>query len=137
MTPSRPYLLRAVFDWLIDNDMTPYLLVDAEIDFVDVPLQFVEDGRIILNASPSATQGLAMENDAVYFSARFGGRPHNIYIPIAAVLAIYSKETGQGSMFKDEEGLTKISDDNQPPPPPSPKTDDKNTKKRPNLRVVK
>lgn len=133
MIPSRPYLLRAVHEWLVDNDLTPYLMVDAEVDYVDVPTQFVEDGRIVLNISPTAVIGLALENDAVIFSARFGGRPHNIYIPIAAVLAIYARETGQGTMFKDEEGLDIVNDD-KPTPPEKPS---KKASKPSHLRVVK
>ncbi len=129
MTPSRPYLLRAIYDWLLDNGMTPHLLVDAEVEDVTIPMQYVQDGRIILNLNPSAIQNLVLENEDVSFNARFGGTPFNIYIPMQAVLGIYAKENGQGTMFKDEDGFDFPDGDPQPPPPP------KDT--RPKLRVVK
>ena len=129
MTPSRPYLLRAIYDWLLDNNMTPHLLVDAEVEDVSVPMQYVQDGRIILNLNPSAIQNLVLDNDDVMFSARFGGTPFNIYIPMQAVLGIYAKENGQGTMFKDEDGFDFPDGE---PEPPQPKKD-----KRPKLRVVK
>ena len=129
MTPSRPYLLRAIYDWLLDNGMTPHLLVDADVDGVTVPRQYVQDGRIILNLNPSAVQNLVLENEEVVFNARFGGAPFHIYIPMKAVLGIYARENGQGTMFKDEEGFDFPDGD---PEPPKPKND-----KRPKLRVVK
>lgn len=129
MTPSRPYLLRAIYDWLLDNDMTPHLLVNAEVDGVVVPTQFVQEGRIILNLSPSAIQNLVLDNEEVLFSARFSGTPFNLYIPMQAVLGIYAKENGQGTMFKEEDGFG-LPDEN--PPPPKPSNDN-----RPKLRVVK
>lgn len=130
MTPSRPYLLRAIYDWLLDNGMTPHLLVDVEVEGVVVPMQYAQDGRIILNLNPSAIQNLVLDNDEVLFNARFGGTPFNIYIPMQAVLGIYAKENGQGTMFKDEDGFD--FPDGQPPEPPAPKKDT-----RPKLRVVK
>jgi stringent starvation protein B len=129
MTPSRPYLLRAIYDWLLDNNMTPHLLVNAEIEGVVVPTQYVQEGRIILNLSPSAIQNLVLDNDDVLFSARFGGSPFNLYIPMQAVLGIYAKENGQGTMFKEEEGFGMP---DGTPPPPKPSNDN-----RPKLRVVK
>jgi stringent starvation protein B len=130
MTPSRPYLLRAIYDWLLDNGMTPHLLVDAEVEGINIPMQFVQDGRIILNLNPSAIQNLVLDNEEVLFSARFGGTPFNIYIPMQAVLGIYAKENGQGTMFKDEDGFDFSEGDPEPPPPPKKDT-------RPKLRVVK
>ncbi|MEE9351804.1 MAG: ClpXP protease specificity-enhancing factor [Thiotrichaceae bacterium] len=130
MTPSRPYLLRAIYDWLLDNGMTPHLLVDAEVEGINIPMQFVQDGRIILNLNPSAIQNLVLDNEEVLFSARFGGTPFNIYIPMQAVLGIYAKENGQGTMFKDEDGFDFPEGDPEPPPPPKKDT-------RPKLRVVK
>ena len=129
MSPSRPYLLRAIYDWLLDNNMTPHLLVNAELEGVNVPMQFVQDGRIILNLSPSAIQNLVLDNEEVLFSARFSGRPFSIYIPMQAVLGIYAKENGQGTMFKEEDGFNFPDGE---PEPPTPSNDN-----RPKLRVVK
>lgn len=103
MTPSRPYLLRAFYQWIIDNSLTAYIVVDASLPGVDVPKQYIEDGKIVLNISPKAVQQLDLSNDAVAFSARFGGVPYHIYAPIRAVSAIYAKENGRGMVFKEEE----------------------------------
>lgn len=103
MTPSRPYFVRAVYDWLNDNDQTPYLLVDATRAGVQVPAAFVKDGRIVLNAAPGAVRELFIHNDAVSFSARFGGVPMQVYVPMAALLAIYSRENGQGMFFEGDD----------------------------------
>ncbi|MCU7835206.1 MAG: ClpXP protease specificity-enhancing factor [gamma proteobacterium symbiont of Taylorina sp.] len=102
MTPSRPYLLRGIFDWLIENDQTPYLLVDTEAEGVLVPQEHVRDGKIILNISLTATRGLELSNDGVSFNARFSGQSMNVYVPIYAALALYSKENGRGMMFPEE-----------------------------------
>ncbi len=85
MTPSRSYLLRALHEWILDNDSTPHMVVDATIDDVMVPEHFINDGQIVLNISPSAVQGLSLGNDAVEFNARFGGVPMHVYVPILAV----------------------------------------------------
>lgn len=103
MTSSRPYLLRAIYDWLVDNSLTPYLLVDATLENVTVPLEHVQDGKIILNISPNAVQALALENDYVSFNARFSGKAMDIYIPMAAAMALYAQENGKGMMFPEEE----------------------------------
>lgn len=103
MTPQRPYLLRAIFDWIIDNGNTPYLMVDAEIPNVMVPPEHVKDGRIVLNISPAAVQRFIINNHAVEFSARFSGVPQALYIPMQAVLAIYARENGQGLGFPEED----------------------------------
>jgi len=103
MTLSRPYLLRAIYEWLVDNENTPYLLVNAEYEDVMVPYEHVNDGKIILNISPIAVDVLNLENDSVSFSARFSGKLIDIYIPIQAVLALYSMENGKGMMFPEEE----------------------------------
>ncbi len=128
MTPSRPYLLRAINEWILDNDLTPFILVDAEQDGVIVPGQFVENGKIVLNINPQAIQGLTISNNAVNFSARFQGTPWDIHIPIQAVLAIYTKENGRGMMFTEEDG------GGDEPPTDSPDSDNKS---RPTLKVVK
>ncbi|MCF6434884.1 ClpXP protease specificity-enhancing factor [Pseudoalteromonas sp. MMG022] len=103
MTPNRPYLLRAFFDWIVDNECTPHLVVNAEYPAVQVPTQFVQDGQIVLNISPTAVTQFAMDNHQLSFNARFGGQPMQVYVPIAAVLAIYARENGEGTVFTQEE----------------------------------
>lgn len=103
MTPNRPYLLRAFYEWIVDNNLTPYLVVDATMVGVKVPTQHVQNGQIVLNINPSAVGNLQLGNDAVTFSARFGGSPFALYIPQRAVLAIYARENGAGTMFTPEE----------------------------------
>ncbi|MDD7569295.1 MAG: ClpXP protease specificity-enhancing factor [[Actinobacillus] rossii] len=101
-TPKRPYLLRAYYDWLLDNSYTPYLVVDATYYGVDVPQEYVKDGQIVLNLAPGAVGNLALGNETVEFSARFQGIPRNLYIPMGAVIAIYARENGDGVMFESE-----------------------------------
>ena len=101
-TSTRPYLLRALHEWCTDNGLTPYLVVQAD-ESVQVPLAFVQDGQIVLNTSYDATSGLQMGNEFVHFKARFGGKPHEIIVPVGRVLAIYARETGQGMSFPSEE----------------------------------
>lgn len=138
MTPSRPYLMRGLYEWILDNDSTPYVLVDANIMGVQVPMEFVNDGQIVLNVSPSAVRDLLINNDALSFNARFAGVPQNVYVPIVAVLAIYAKESGEGMVFGNEAGAP---DPNDPEPPKPTKTKDEvkdNVKPfRPSLTVVK
>lgn len=127
MTPLRPHLLRATYDWIVENGLTPYLLVDTETDDVVVPLQFVQDGKIVLNVRPEAVQNLSMGNTDVSFNARFGGQPMRVEFPVSAALAIYAKENGKGMIFEDENG------DDVPPSDPTPKT----KTSKPRLKVVK
>jgi stringent starvation protein B len=137
MTPNRPYLLRAFYEWIVDNNYTPYLVVDATVGGVKVPTQFIQNGQIVLNVLPSAVGNLQLGNDAVTFNARFGGQPFALYIPVNAVLAIYAKENGAGTVFtlEEEEDEAEIfnatlDDDTEPPEPPKPK-------KGSHLKVVK
>ncbi|ENE5172166.1 ClpXP protease specificity-enhancing factor [Vibrio cholerae] len=102
MTPRRPYLLRAFYDWLLENELTPHLVVDATLPGVKVPLEYVQDGQIILNVAPRAVGNLELGNDEVTFNARFSGRPHLVIVPIYAVQAIYARENGAGTMFEPE-----------------------------------
>lgn len=132
MTSLKPYLIRAIYDWIVDNGFTPYLLVNAVADGVMVPSQYVKDGKIILNLRPEAVHGLELTNDYIAFNARFGGAPNQVHIPIVAVLAIYAQENGKGMMFDPD------SDEEVPPPtgtdgPPAQLRE----KKRPVLKVVK
>jgi stringent starvation protein B len=106
MTSQRPYLLRAMHAWITDNGHTPYLVVDATVDGVDVPQAYVRDGKIVLNVSYTATSSLELGNDAVVFQARFGGMPHRVHVPLGAVLGIYARESGRGMVFSDQESAT-------------------------------
>ncbi len=126
MTPNRPYLIRAIYEWIVDNGMTPYLMVHAEREGVQVPREFVQDGNIVLNLSPTAVRGLSLGNEQVEFSARFSGVRRNVQCPVSAVLAIYARENGRGMVFRDQDTGEK--------PPPGP--EDKGPGK-PTLRVVK
>lgn len=102
-TPTRPYLARAIYEWVCDNQLTPYLLVDATQANTHVPVQFVKDGQIVLNIAPHAVHQFEMSNDAISFSARFGGVAQNIYVPFASAIGIYAKENGQGLFFDPNE----------------------------------
>jgi stringent starvation protein B len=103
MTPKRPYLLRAFYEWIVDNGLTPHILVDARSSQVRVPRQFVKDGNIVLNVSMTAANNLMLRDDEVTFSARFGGKAFSIYLPMWSVMAIYSKETQDGISFPLDE----------------------------------
>ena len=102
-SPKRPYLLRAYYDWLVDNSFTPYLVVDATYLGVNVPVEYVKDGQIVLNLSANATGNLQLTNDFIQFNARFKGVSRELYIPMGAALAIYARENGDGVMFEPEE----------------------------------
>jgi len=102
MTTSQPYLIRAIYEWIVDNNLTPYLMVDANKRGTVVPMDYLDElGRIILNISPSATSGLLMTNEEVTFSARFSGQSMSIVVPTYSVRAIYARENGQGMMFDE------------------------------------
>ena len=103
MTSTKPYLVRAIYEWILDNQMTPHLLVDAGYPGTRVPAEFVEDGQIVLNIAPSAVQGLVMSNDWVQFSARFSGTARQLQIPSEAVIGIFSRENHQGMVFPPPE----------------------------------
>lgn len=100
--PKRPYLLRALYDWIVDSELTPYLLVTVDDASVQVPSEYVSEGKIVLNVSPMAVRELDLGQDAVAFSGRFGGRPFPIHVPMASIQAICAKETGEGMMFEPE-----------------------------------
>ncbi|CAM3980143.1 ClpXP protease specificity-enhancing factor [Vreelandella rituensis] len=102
MHSSRPYLARALYQWLLDNELTPYLVVDADLPGVEVPRQFVQNGQIVLNVAPTAVRDFFMENQAVGFNARFGGQPMQVMIPTEALIAIYARENGVGMVFGHE-----------------------------------
>ncbi len=127
MTSNRPYLIRALYEWLVDNRQTPYFLVDADREDVIVPREYVEGGRIVLNLAPGAVRDLDLGNDFIRFSARFSGQAMDVIFPPSAVLGVYSRENGQGMLFPDEEP-SGPSDDTPPAPPGG---------GRPALKVVK
>ena len=144
MTSTRPYLLRALHEWMLDNELTPQLVVDAQPSVVQVPRQFVQDGRIILNVSMSAVRNLVLGNEQVEFSARFSGKPFQVCVPVAHVLAIIARENGAGMSFPAEEqhGGKPADDDPQaappdePEPPPS-SPSPPSSARRSHLKVVK
>ncbi|MDN0111341.1 ClpXP protease specificity-enhancing factor [Yersinia mollaretii] len=103
MSPRRPYLLRAFYEWLIDNQLTPHLVVDVTRPGVSVPMEFARDGQIVLNVAPRAVGDLELGNDGVSFNARFGGVPRQVNVPMAAIIAIYARENGSGTLFEPEE----------------------------------
>ena len=102
LSPRRPYLLRAFYEWLLDNQLTPHLVVDVTLPGVLVPMDYARDGQIVLNIAPRAVGNLELANDEVRFNARFGGVPRQVSVPLAAVLAIYARENGAGTMFEPE-----------------------------------
>lgn len=131
MTSSRPYLIRALYQWIVDNGVTPYILVDAQYTGVVVPVQYVQDGKIVLNVAPMAVRSLVLGDEHISFNARFGGNAMDLYIPVAAVLAIYARENGQGMMFNEEP---------HEPEPPTPESGGESATIhgiKPKLRVVK
>jgi stringent starvation protein B len=130
----RPYLLRAMHEWISDCNQTPHIVVDAAMQGVEVPRQYVQNGKIILNVSNNATSGLVLGNDFVRFRARFGAATFDVAVPIAAVLGVYARETGQGMIFSDADA---------PPPEPPPSTPPEQPggadakRAKPTLKVVK
>ncbi|TDK27510.1 ClpXP protease specificity-enhancing factor [Luteimonas aestuarii] len=142
MTSHRPYLLRALYEWIADNGMTPHILVDAQQPGVRVPPHTVKEGRVVLNIAERAVAKLELDNESVRFTARFGGVSHPVMVPIAAVMAIYARETGQGMALPEDTMADPPEDDPTPPDdtPPDSKTDDEApapAKRPPFLRVVK
>jgi stringent starvation protein B len=132
MTSSRPYLVRALYEWIADNGLTPYISVNVNLPQVMVPEKYVKNNKIVLNISHQAVQALRVGNDAIECKARFGGRIAHLYIPITAVTAIFAHETGRGMVFAPEEAEEYIEEKPAPPPiPPKPKT------KKPHLTLVK
>ncbi|MEI7036168.1 ClpXP protease specificity-enhancing factor [Fulvimonas yonginensis] len=134
MSSNRPYLLRAIYDWITDNQLTPYLLVDATVEGVRVPPQVIKNGQVVLNIAMRAVANLELGNDFISFQARFSGVSQAIRIPVQAVLALYAQENGQGMMFPAEDGE---------PPPPAPEgpdagpSDGGDKPRRSHLRIVK
>ena len=124
MSSSRPYLVRAMYEWIVDNNCTPYVLVDAHAPGVQVPQQYVENGQIVLNIAPGAVANMELGNELMRFNARFGGVPTDVLVPIAAIRGLYARENGRGMVFDEDD-----------PNPPGP--GDNGGDKKPALRVVK
>lgn len=131
MTSTRPYLLRAFYEWILDNDLTPYILVDAQQPGAYVPQEHVSEGRIVFNIAPGIVSKLNISNHMIEFDARFSGILKHISAPIKAVLAIYARENGRGMVFEEEEGTDDSGSDGEEPPPTPPR------KGKPKLKVVK
>ena len=142
MRSNQPYLLRAFYDWIVDNQCTPYIIVDAFHEGTEVPQEFVKGGQIVLNIAPRAVTNFDMSGDAITFSTQFGGVPVELFLPFSAVLGIYAQENGKGMMFNCEDN-----NDSTPPPSPINKPDlvkkrassesSDQSKSKPSLRVVK
>jgi stringent starvation protein B len=131
MSSLKPYLIRAVYEWCVDQDFSPYLLVNAEAEEIVVPMPSVQDGRIVLNLRPQAVHNLNLGDSTIEFNARFGGKPMHVRIPIPAVLAIYAQENGQGMVFDFEEK-------GEPSPnPPAQDTAESKPRAKPMLKLVK
>ena len=125
MTSSKPYLARALYQWILDNDNTPYILVDAASDQVLIPDGIANDGKVVLNLAPAAIQHFEMTNTQISFSARFNGVAEQIYVPVSSLLAIYARENGEGMMFPAEESAAESGSSNETRP------------KTPTLKVIK
>lgn len=125
MNSPKPYLLRAFYEWILDNGMTPYVVVDAGAEGVEVPREYVQDGKIVLNITPSAVQALVMDKDHLSFSARFRGVARSVEVPMPALKAVYAKENGRGMVFPEDDAEIEPP---KPEPPP---------RKGPRLKVVK
>ncbi len=135
MSSSKPYLMNALYQWIVDNRCTPYVLVDAFVPGVEVPQEYVRDGQIVLNIAPQAVMGLVIDKRGMRFNARFGGIPMDISAPLRAILGIYAKENGQGMMFDEDP-----SPEDDPPDKPrlvSSSRKDNDGADKPSLRVVK
>ena len=130
MTPSKPYVVRAIYDWIVDNNCTPHVLVDADVEGVVVPVDYVNEGQIVLNISPTAVVSLHLGNDVIAFSGRFGGVAMEVILPLPSVLGIYARENGQGMIFDDDNEA-----DDRTPPEPDPISPSPGHK--PSLKLVK
>lgn len=128
MTSLKPYLIRAVYEWITDNNLTPYLLVNASNNHGHLPEDYIEDGKIVLNIRPQAVEALSLGNDLIEFNARFSGKPMTVVVSINAVMAIYAKENGKGLVF-DQEDTDGGGDETSAQPQPS--------AKKPSLKIVK
>ena len=132
MSSTVPYLVRAIFDWIVDNECTPHLVVDAEIDNTDVPLDYVKDGQIVLNIGPMAVVDLTLGDDGIFFRGRFGGSSRDVHVPMNAVLGIIARENGEGMWFPRKEDPDSPDDE-----PPRGERGNRKGNDGPKLKVVK
>jgi stringent starvation protein B len=132
MLPKRPYLLRAMHQWIVECGNTPHVIVDAANERAEVPRAYVKDGKIVLNLSEGATQRLRLGNTEVEFDARFAGVVHHVRFPVSAVLGIYARETGEGMVFSEQD----LGPEPEPPTRPTP-AEEGGAPRRPQLKVVK
>ncbi len=134
MTTTKPYFLRAVYDWIVDNNCTPHLVADTTAGGCVVPQQFVKDGVIVLNISPTAVRDFAITSDHVSFSARFGGVAQEVFVPVPCVRALYAKENGQGLAIED---AAEFAEESGAPAPSESSEEVKKGRKPPRLTIVK
>jgi len=137
MSSYRPYLLRALTEWINDNGMTPHILVDASVPGVQVPPGTAHEGKVVLNIAERAVVGLHLDNEWIGFTARFGGVSQPVHVPVGAVLAVYARETGQGMVLPEDSGSPPDSPDDHDGPPSDTPPEPPAAGKRPHLRVVK
>ena len=135
LTPTRPYLARAIYEWICDNNLTPHLLVDATQPNSLLPEQYIQDGQIVLNIAPHAVHQFNVSNETITFSARFGGVSRDIYVPFNAVIGIYARENGQG-LFFDPNEYSDIQTSENPLETSVTSEDTKQAKKKPSLRLL-
>ncbi len=133
MISKKPFLIRALRDWALENGLTPQILVDANFPAVNVPINFVKDGHIVLNIHDQAIEGLEISNDWVLFEGRFAGVVHQVDIPIDSIVAIFARENGEGLVFRDETSMYDTQEDEQVVEEQEPPQ----FKKKPDLRIVR
>ena len=139
LIPTKPYLLRALHEWCVDNNLTPHLIVAVNAQ-TRVPMAYVKDGEIVLNINYGATKDLHIDNDSVVFSARFGGVSQNIYVPMSAVRGIFARENGQGMFFEadlEQEEVQFSADHAEEDAKPAENKEEINKSKKPVLKIVK
>ncbi len=137
MLVQRPYLLRAFYDWIVDSECTPHIIVDATQTGVEVPLQFIEDGKIVLNIAPRSVMQFSMNDDAVAFNARFSGVPMQVYVPLYAIEGIYARENGAGTIFPSEPAYEALDKDSNKDNSADHSLQKETKHKRPSLTIVK
>lgn len=130
LTSRKPYLIRAINEWILDNNLTPFLSVDATMEDVNVPVEYVQEGEITLNIDPSSVRNLHIGEEFVLFDARFSGKPFSVEVPVSAVQAIYARENGEGMLFVADDGMHPDDDPDSPEPEDPPPG-------KPNLKIVK
>ena len=137
LTSTKPYLVRALHEWCVDNGITPHLLVEVDAQ-TRVPVAYVKNGEIVLNLNYSATRDLQIGNEAITFAARFGGVSHNLYVPMSAVRGVFARENGQGMFFQPEEATAESSPSVEIEAAPSSDSEKKSgSGKKPSLKLVK